>query len=666
MLILKINAIAILLLAVFVVKGQNRTVDSLSRLMADKAEDSSKVDLLLQLSRAYYNDSWDEVIRYANDANNLSRQISYKKGEALAWKNIGIANYYKGIPLEAIDAWLKSLEAFRAIADKSGIANILGNLGGVYERSDETKALDYYLQSLRLAEEIGDEFRIATLMLNIGALYDKKNATIQKAMDSYKRAISISEKNNYPDALGMATGNIGELFLKTGQVDSALYYFKIAEKNLQGDANLPLALNNIGKAYLKRKDYESAFRYHRQAYNEAARGNNKLHMTQALLGLADIYANQGDNRLALINYQQAEKLALELNANDELDRSYEGLSDAFSKLKNYGEAYNYQVKLRKIKEKIYNQTTDDKLKDIRFEFDLQKKEGEIKLLSRDKALQEVEIKRQMLTKNALLVVLTLIIAIVFILYRNYRIKVKTNRILDHQKVEIENLLLNILPAEVAHELQQEGSATPKYFDQVSVLFTDFKSFTKMADVLSPQELVAELNECFMAFDDIIDKYKLEKIKTIGDSYMCAGGLPRPDPQHVLKIVKASFEILHYLNTWNEYRITKGMNPWELRIGIHVGPVVAGVVGKKKYAYDIWGSTVNIASRMESAGEPGQVNISSSVYEIIKDHYDCRYRGKISAKNIGEIDMYFVVKEKEATETKDYLKPLLKREDFPLT
>ena len=148
-------------------------------------------------------------------------------------------------------------------------------------------------------------------------------------------------------------------------------------------------------------------------------------------------------------------------------------------------------------------------------------------------------------------------------------------------------------------------------------------------------------DCFIAFDGIIEKYNLEKIKTIGDSYMCAGGIPTPDETHVLKMVKAGLEIQQYVASYNERREENGLEPWLVRIGIHVGPVVAGVVGKKKYAYDIWGSTVNIASRMESNGEPGKVNISSATYELIKDYYECSYRGKISAKNIGEIDMYFI-------------------------
>jgi class 3 adenylate cyclase len=159
--------------------------------------------------------------------------------------------------------------------------------------------------------------------------------------------------------------------------------------------------------------------------------------------------------------------------------------------------------------------------------------------------------------------------------------------------------------------------------------------------MTPQEIVSELNSCFVAFDEIVDKYNLEKIKTIGDSYMCAGGIPTPNRTHPIDMVKAGIEMVEHMKWRNDQRIALGLQPWELRVGIHVGPVAAGVVGKKKYAYDIWGSTVNIASRMESNGAPGQVNISSGAYELIKDKFFCQHRGKIYAKNIGEIDMYFV-------------------------
>ena len=246
-----------------------------------------------------------------------------------------------------------------------------------------------------------------------------------------------------------------------------------------------------------------------------------------------------------------------------------------------------------------------------------------------------------MVKNAFLAGLLLILAIAFIIFRNYLDKVKVNRLLDKQKAQIESLLLNILPVEVARELQDQGAATPRDYQSVSVLFTDFKEFSRIAKGMTPTDLVTELNEFFQAFDNIMEKYNLEKIKTIGDSYMCAGGIPTENTTHPVDAVKAGLEMQEFMKLRNSQRAEKGMEPWGLRVGVHTGPVVAGVVGRKKYAYDIWGSAVNIASRMESNGAPGKVNISSSTYELVKDHFSCEHRGKISAKNIGEIDMYFI-------------------------
>lgn len=210
-----------------------------------------------------------------------------------------------------------------------------------------------------------------------------------------------------------------------------------------------------------------------------------------------------------------------------------------------------------------------------------------------------------------------------------------------EKQKSDNLLLNILPSEVAEELKQKGKADAKQFDQITVMFTDFKGFTQISEKLSPAELVAEIDHCFKAFDDIIGRYNIEKIKTIGDSYMCAGGLPVPNSTHAGDVVKASRDILEFISTQNAERKKNGKEPFEIRIGIHSGPAVAGIVGVKKFAYDIWGDTVNIASRMESSGEAGKINISGTTYDLIKDKFTCTHRGKIQAKNKGEIDMYFV-------------------------
>lgn len=213
--------------------------------------------------------------------------------------------------------------------------------------------------------------------------------------------------------------------------------------------------------------------------------------------------------------------------------------------------------------------------------------------------------------------------------------------LNKQQQETEQLLLNILPEEVAAELKEKGAAQSRNYEAVTVLFTDFKDFTQIVENITPEQLIAHLNHCFSAFDKIIEKYGIEKIKTIGDSYMCAGGFGNNDPANAINVVRAGIEIRNFIDNRNAEARQKNGIILEVRIGIHTGPVIAGIIGIKKFAYDIWGDTVNIASRMESAGEIGKVNISGETYDIVKNEFTCTYRGRMPAKNKGEVDMYFV-------------------------
>lgn len=213
-----------------------------------------------------------------------------------------------------------------------------------------------------------------------------------------------------------------------------------------------------------------------------------------------------------------------------------------------------------------------------------------------------------------------------------------NILLDLSRQRSDDLLLNILPEETANELKEKGKAQARAFESVTIMFTDFVGFTKVAEQLEPAELVSLIDEYFSEFDRIVSTYKLEKIKTIGDAYMVAGGLPIVRMDHALRVVAAAQEIRDFVEDRQQ---TEGDNAFHIRIGIHTGPVIAGVVGSKKFAYDIWGDSVNIAARMESSGEQGRINISGTTYEQIKDHFNCEYRGKVEAKNKGAIDMYFV-------------------------
>jgi class 3 adenylate cyclase len=210
-----------------------------------------------------------------------------------------------------------------------------------------------------------------------------------------------------------------------------------------------------------------------------------------------------------------------------------------------------------------------------------------------------------------------------------------------EKERYQELLLNILPEEVAMELKEKGKSEARLYQNVSVMFTDFKDFTKISEKLSPEELVYEIDECFKAFDAITVKYEVEKIKTIGDSYMAVCGLPAENSEHAVRVVQAALEMQAFMKNYNERQRLAGKQVFETRIGINSGAVVAGIVGVKKFAYDIWGDTVNIASRMESCCEEGKVNISGACYELVKDKFRCSYRGKLQAKNKGEVDMYFV-------------------------
>ena len=240
-----------------------------------------------------------------------------------------------------------------------------------------------------------------------------------------------------------------------------------------------------------------------------------------------------------------------------------------------------------------------------------------------------------------------ILLLATIFYNRFRVNKRaknalqeTNRIIDEERQRSDELLLNILPAPIAKELKEQGKAGAKKYDNVTVLFTDFKDFTKVSERLTPEQLVRELDYCFRGFDFIISQYGVEKIKTIGDAYMCASGLTSKRTMPI-NIIKAALEMQEFLEDYKKERMMKSLPFFEARIGIHTGPVVAGVVGVKKFAYDIWGDTVNIAARMEANSEVGRVNISEETYRQVRYNFDCEYRGKIEAKNKGFVDMYHV-------------------------
>jgi adenylate cyclase len=633
-------------------------VDSLIKLLDTQKDDTARANLLNKISEAYRFRDYEKMLDYARQAFELSEAHHYPNGKAYAHKFIGLANLDQSKYAVAIKNFEEAEQFFIASKDDIGLSSVLNNKGAAYSNlGDDTKALESFYASLKIAEKSGDNLRISSALLNIGAVYQNNPNTRDRAPEYYMKSIKAVGKDSARDirigqVFATAVGNLGEIYMTQGNDSMALAFLFRSISYLEATNSLntvPLAYDNIGIIYQNKKEYDKAIYYHQKALSTASKLDDKKAMAHALNGVAKVHNTKGDHKNALKTFKEVEAMALNKDEiggelKSELKDSYEGQSNAYSKIGDYRNAYKYQTQLAVIKDSLIGSDITSRLKDLGFNYQLGEVKAQVELLKVDQQLKDEQIQRAKLVRNAILVGLGLVLTMIGILYRDYRNKIATNKLLDLRKAEIENLLLNILPFEVAAELQSEGYSSPRYYESVSVMFTDFVSFSKIAESLTPQQIVEELNEFFTEMDEIIDKYNLEKIKTIGDSYMCAGGIPTSNTSHPIDMVRAGLDIVEYLKKKNQVRSDLGMTKWEIRIGINTGSVVAGVVGKKKYAYDIWGNAVNIASRMESNGEPGMLNISADTYELIKDRFECKYRGKIYAKNVGEIDMYFVVKE----------------------
>jgi len=348
------------------------------------------------------------------------------------------------------------------------------------------------------------------------------------------------------------------------------------------------------------------------------------------------------------------------------------LYDAYKAMGKGNEALEYLERMRVLDDSLQASETAKKLEQMEFNrqifADSVAKAEEARVI--ETAHQE-EIRKKNRTRNYLAVGGLVLLLVAGALYSRSRYMRRSRDIISKERDRSENLLLNILPAEIAAELKEKGRADARDFEMVSILFTDFKGFTEASAKLSAQNLVSEINSCFEAFDGIVGRHGIEKIKTIGDAYMAAGGLPVPDANAARNTVLAGLEMQAFMKQRKTERDAQGLPAFEMRVGIHTGPVVAGIVGVKKFQYDIWGDTVNTASRMESSGEVGQVNISEATYALVKDAkklngewelangtdsaasgpsairhspipaFTFIPRGKVQAKGKGEMEMYFV-------------------------
>ncbi len=565
------------------------------------------------------------------------RKTQNKKQEIIALNNLGYTQKNLGNFEKALECFEESLQIEKETFGSEDPVTLV-NIAIVYQNLDKNKrSLDFLHQAAGMVEKMGDN--------NDAAEYNHLTSVVYFNMNDYYNA-QISNKAAIKHAKIVHNPAILEAaYLLSSKIYEALYDYESAMLDYQKHL---VIRDSIQRATAQSQSdlTEAAFLVERVSHDAES-----------------LWANEE------LSYLELQRLKLD-SANREQELQLLHQTDSIQKITIENQQLENQRALQELllkEEQIYAAKKEKEVDSLRqieriqsLELETQKfvqkeQETQIEILDKENQIAELNL-RKVRTRNKYLFGFALLaIFIIYLVYRGLRYAKKTNKILVKQKNEIERqkdeidyerqrsdkLLLNILPEETAEELKEKGSATPKHYERVSVLFTDFKGFTTIAEKLTPQELVKELNNCFLEFDRIIDKNNLEKIKTIGDAYMCAGGIPLENTTNPIDIVKAGLEIKDYMENLKKEREAAGEDFWELRIGIHTGPVVAGVVGKNKFAYDIWGDAVNTASRMESSGVPGKVNISGETYELVKNHFKCTHRGKIQAKNKGEIDMYIV-------------------------
>lgn len=509
-------------------------------------------------------------------------------------------------------------------------------------KGDLTEALRIYIEAAEQAIDEKSYLRQGSVYVTIADVYSDMG-NHNNAVKYYKNAIDIIRKENDSNSLATALFNAGDEYLNVKKYDSAKIFFEestLIFKNINFEIGMAYNLGNMGVIYASQGKYLLA----KENINEAIAILEDIKMyppiSDFLITLSDIYADQNDLTGAFEYAQRSLEIAQRYGLKKQISETNLKLSQLYEQDGNLPESFKYYKDHIIYKDSVNNIQSIQKMADLRTNFEIEKKEDEILVLEKEAVISDLESKRQKTVSYFSIGGFVLVFLLAIGLYRRYAYIKKTNVIIQTETDRSEKLLHNILPEETALELKQNGKVAAKKFDSVTVMFTDFKEFTRFSGKLSPEVLVKSVDFYFSKFDAIMEKYGLEKIKTIGDAYMCAGGLPFPSKDHADRVIQAAFEIIAFMEASKKSN-TEDIKNFEIRIGINTGPVVAGVVGIKKFAYDIWGDSVNVASRMESASEPGKVNISENTYQLIKDRYDCSYRGEIDVKNKGMMKMYFV-------------------------
>ena len=639
---LTILLLALLMKGVLLAQPSDRKADSLLGIWNDPSKpDTTRLRAMNRmLMRTFHRITPDSVVRVGELMYSFAKEEGVKSWYSSALVARGNGYLLKADYERAQADFELAMKACESQGDTAGMMAPLNGLSSTCNiMGNKVQAIKHLMRALRIAEARNDSSILLRTLGNLALGHEGQNDLVA-ASEMYRRAIDLATARKDSTALLNFMHNYAGVLRKTGNAAAAERMFddclRLAELTGNDRVILVGALE-AGRRRSARAEYDSAMHYFDRAMSIALATSDSGNLASVNAEIASCFLAQGLYHKALPYTEQAVNIAQRIH---DLPVLRDAANAAYAVRKAAGDVDGALAMLE-----LYYTTRDSLSNDVnkqavieqRLQYDFEKKEA-LQQAEQDKkdALAAQELRRKKLQRNAFIggFGLMVLLAGTFFFQRN-----RINR----EKKRSEELLLNILPEEVAEELKAKGSAEAVHIDQVTVLFTDFKGFTAMSETMSPQEIVRDLNECFSTFDRITEKYGIEKIKTIGDAYMAAGGLPTPNTTHATDVIKAAFEMRDLIAEAKARKIAAGFPYFEIRIGIHTGPVVAGIVGVKKFQYDIWGDTVNTASRMESSGEVGKVNISEATYALVRNVPGLTFtsRGRVQAKGKGEMEMYFV-------------------------
>jgi class 3 adenylate cyclase len=595
-----------------------------------------------ELARTYYQQTSNVLLMQLPDSIEL----------AIVWLHLGQIYNNLGSYVQGLTQYEKAKKIAIQLEQPNIQAVALLGMGTVSWRSGNYEpALEYSFDSLRLFQELHDQEGIANVFHNIGIINDLlKN--YNKALEFHYQALALREQLGDKKAIADSLDNIGIVNYFQGNYDAAVEYYQRAlnmRTELDDDKGAAKSLNNLGLIYKEQNKYEMAINHFYQSLEIANKMGDKYEIANISNNIGKLFILKKSYLQAEVFLAQAERFAQETNAKDLIRENYEFYSDLYSAQNDFQQALLFYKKSAAIKDQLVNEKSSKSIADLQTQYETEQKAQEIELLKRENNIKQLELERKTLTRNISLFGFIFVFSLTLIMLYLYIVKKRAHSQLSHlyslisqEKAKTDQLLLNILPARVAHDLKESGNTEPESFEDVTVYFSDIVGFTKTSTEIDPKILIQELNIIFTAFDNIIERNQCERIKTIGDAYLCVCGMPEENPNHAYNIVRSAVEIIEYMTVRNKVAELE----WQIRIGIHTGRVVGGVVGVKKYIYDVFGDTINTASRMESNSKPMRINISEQTYQLVKDQFICTERETIEVKGKGDMQMFFVEKERD--------------------